>query len=172
MAEPRHDTLEPDEALDAARWVVADVAVEELLHPDEGPLQGCEFHLYLFDAEANRLLPVFEPPVDGEPSEGWEPGRGAVGTAWQTQEAILVLGAETHDGTYGLTDAQQSRYRDLAVVAAMPVLNGSGDVIAVLAASSRDPESGLAGDEGFDELVLRAMGVARVLIDLLKWEND
>jgi hypothetical protein len=103
---------------------------------------------------------------------GWRIGTGAVGEAWQRAEYVLARGEEVSDATFGLTPDQQARYQSLAVVAAMPVTNAAGEVIAVLAGSSTDPDSPLTGPEGFDAHLLVAQEVARVLIDLLKWFTD
>lgn len=85
---------------------------------------------------------------------------------------MLVRGEEVSDDTYGLTPAQQHRARNLAVVAAMPVTNVRGHVMAVLSGSSTDADSALATPEGFDTHLLAAQEVARVLVDLLQWFSD
>jgi len=140
------------------------------LAPDAGPLAGAWFHLYLFDEQRELLLPAFE----GRPSpgKGWKSGVGAVGESWSTGEYVLVRGEEVSDDTYGLTPAQQHRARNLALVAAMPVTNAGDEVIAVLSASSVDPDSPLGTAEGFDAHLLVAQEVARVLVDLLRWFSD
>lgn len=166
--------VDPDteELVEAARYLVASFAVRQLLTRDYSAVAGVEFHLYLWDAESRRLLPVFELPGSAsEESEGWEIGTGATGTAFERREYVLVTGSEIWDG-YGLTAAQRERYKDLAVVAAMPVLNATGRAIGVLSGSSRDPASLLAEMEGFQEHVALADGMARILVDLLKWATD
>jgi hypothetical protein len=154
----------------ATRVVLASEVLERLLAPEQGPLAGAAFHLYLFDEQRDLLLPAFEGRAS--PSRGWKPGTGAVGEAWATGEYVVVREPEVFDDTYGLTPAQQRRARDLAVVAAMPVTNAAEEVIAVLAGSSVDPSSPLASPEGFDALLLLAQEVARVLVDLLQWFAD
>ena len=154
----------------ATRVVLATDVLARLLAPEDGPLAGASFHLYLFDEQRELLLPAFEGRPS--PSRGWKIGTGAVGEAWASGEYVLARGPEVSDDTYGLTPAQQRRARDLAVVAAMPVTNASGEVIAVLAGSSVDAGSPLAAPEGFDAHLLVAQEVARVLVDLLRWFPD
>lgn len=116
------------------------------------------------------MLPAFE----GRPSfsRGRRVGRGAVGEAWASGEYVLARGPEVSDDTYGLTPEQQRRYRELAIVAAMPVTNARHAVVAVLAGSSSELDSPLGTAEGFDAQLLVAQEVARVLVDLLKWFTD
>jgi len=163
-------TVEVNQVVSATRVVLASDTLGRLLAPDAGPLVGAWFHLYLFDDQRELLLPAFE----GRPSptKGWKPGVGAVGEAWSTGEYVLVRGEEVSDDTYGLTPAQQHRARNLALVAAMPVTNARDEVIAVLSASSVDPDSALGTAEGFDAQLLVAQEVARVLVDLLQWFFD
>jgi putative methionine-R-sulfoxide reductase with GAF domain len=157
-------------AVVATRVLLASETMERLLEPHHGPLAGVAFHLYLFDGEQDLLVPAFE----GQPSpqRAWRIGTGAVGEAWERGEYVLARDEQVSDGTFGLTPDQQARYQELSVVAAMPVTNARGEVIAVLAGSSTDPGSALAGDEGFDAQLLMAQEVARVLVDLLKWFTD
>ena len=162
--------VEADQVVAATRVLLASDVLGRLLAPEEGPLAGSWFHLYLFDEQRELLLPAFEGV--SSPSQGWKPGVGAVGEAWVTGEYVLARGPEVSDDTYGLTPAQQHRARNLAVVAAMPVTNAGDEVIAVLAGSSTDPDSALAGAEGFDAHLLAAQEVARVLVDLLRWFPD
>lgn len=159
-----------DQVVAATRLVLASEVLGWLLAPGQGPLAGAWFHLYLFDEQRELLLPAFEGQTS--PSQGWKPGAGAVGEAWQSGEYVLVRGAEVSDDTYGLTPDQQHRARNLAVVAAMPVTNAREEVVAVLAGSSVDSESGLGTPEGFDAHLLAAQEVARILIDLLQWFTD
>lgn len=160
----------PDEVVTATRVLLASETLARLLAPEQGPLAGVSFHLYLFDEQRDLLLPAFEGRPS--PSRGWRAGTGAVGEAWASGEYVLARGEEVADDTYGLTPAQQRRARDLAVVAAMPVTNAGDEVIAVLAGSSVDADSPLATDEGFDAHLLVAQEVARVLVDLLQWFPD
>lgn len=164
------EAVAPDEVVSATRLVVASELLDRMLAPEEGPLAGALLHLYLFDEERDLLLPAFE----GRPSfrRGWRAGRGAVGEAWASGQYVLARGREVSDDTYGLTPDQQRRYRELAVVAAMPVTNAGGAVMAVLAGSSTDPDSLLSSAEGFDAQLLMAQEVARVLVDLLQWFVD
>ncbi|CAA9247966.1 MAG: hypothetical protein AVDCRST_MAG10-2006 [uncultured Acidimicrobiales bacterium] len=162
--------VEVDQVVAATRLVLASETLGRLLAPEEGPLAEAWFHLYLFDDQRELLLPAFEGRPS--PSKGWKPGVGAVGEAWESGEYVLVRGQEVSDDTYGLTPVQQHRARNLAVVTAMPVTNASEQVIAVISGSSVDPDSPLAGEEGFDAQLLLAQEVARVLVDLLRWFPD
>ncbi len=163
-------SVEADQVVAATRLLLASDVLGRLLAPDEGPLAGAWFHLYLFDEQRELLLPAFEGRAS--PSQGWKPGAGAVGEAWDTGEYVLVRGPEVSDDTYGLSPAQQHRARNLAVVAAMPVTTAGHEVIAVLAGSSTDAASPLATAEGFDAHLLAAQEVGRVLVDLLQWFPD
>ncbi len=53
-----------DDPRPAARFMVASAAVDQLFHPGEGPLTGCEFRLFLYDSDRDRLLPAIEPHRD------------------------------------------------------------------------------------------------------------
>ena len=167
---PEVAPVQVDQVVAATRLVLASEVLGRLLAPEDGPLAGAWFHLYLYDEQRELLLPAFE--GQPSPSQGWKPGAGAVGEAWLSGEYVLARGAEVSDDTYGLTPDQQRRSRNLAVVAAMPVTNASDEVIAVLAASSVDPDSALATPAGFDAHLLVAQEVARVLVDLLQWFAD
>jgi hypothetical protein len=156
---------------DAARLVLAERSLGELLRPDAGPLAGCVFRLYLYDADAELLIPI-QLPGEQAAADSWPVGRGAVGTAYARGEYVLVEGADTSDETYGLTPEQQERYRGLQAVAAMPVTNAADEAVAVLSVASGDPANRIGNPEGFDEHLLVAELVARVLIDLLRWFDD
>ena len=159
-----------EEATAAVRLLVADFAIGRLLTRNYGPLGGVEFHLFMYDEPSGRLVPIFEPREDA--SRGWAAGQGATGQCYLTGEYVLVRGAAVSDGTYDLTQQQQEQYRNLAIVAAMPVLNARGEVIAVLSGSSEDADSPLGSPDGYAEHVALADAMARILVDLLKWADD
>jgi hypothetical protein len=165
------ETIGPDEEDDATRWVLATRLFDDLLIEPTDALAGCAMQLYLYDEEWDLLLPILTPGHRG-PSPGFAPGQGATGMAWDTGEYVVAEGRAVADDTFHLSPEQQERYRDLAVVAAMPVTNAAGRVIAVLSAASRDPKSGLLTDAGFEGHVFLAGAVARILVDLLKWFDD
>jgi len=145
--------------------------LEDLLGEPDEALTDCAMQLSLYDDHDRALLPVLKPGAPG-PSPGFLPGQGATGRAWATGEYVTVEGDAVSDGTYNLTSEQAERYKDLRAVAAMPVTNAVGRVIAVLSAATRDAQSQLLTDGGFEQLVFLAEGVARVLVDLLKWFED
>lgn len=162
---------ETEGLLASARLFLANQFVGDLLYQHtEGPFAGCDFRLYLYDDDKRRLVPAFEPKPDE--SVGWAPGQGATGAAWLLNEYVLVEGAQVYDGTYGLDASQQARFRELAAVAAMPVRNAAGDVIAVLTASTKDASNRMSTDEAFEQHTVLALLSSRVLVDLLHWCAD
>jgi hypothetical protein len=160
-----------DQVVDVHRTALASDVLTLLTEPREGPLVGCAFQLYLYDADEHMLLPALE-PGHSQPSPAFRVGEGVTGTAWRSGEFAIAEGREVSDGTFSLSAEKQARYADLSAVAAMPVTNAAGEVIAVLSAATSDPESGLTTDEGFESLVALADSFARVLVDLLKWFSD
>lgn len=132
------------------------------------PLLGCNLRLYLFDSDEGVLVPAMSDGVDSR----WPPGVGATGTAFETRRYVLAVGAEAWDDTFGLDPDQQDRYRSLEAVAAMPVFNAGGDVIAVVTAHTADPNTQLPNDDGEVAMVEVALLVSRVLVELLKWFDD
>lgn len=163
---------EPDRDRADVRLLVATAAVDQLLHPRDGPLAGCEFRLYLYDEDCDRLLPALEPDRTPTISEGWAIGQGVTGEAWRREAYVLATGRECSDDTYHLDEDQQERYRHLAAVAAAPVVSADGSVVAVLSGSSGDPNNRLGSPEGFDAHIGLAAAMARLLVDLLGWASD
>jgi hypothetical protein len=82
--------------------------------------------------------------------ESWPAGQGVTGEAWRRGEYVLARGEAAWDNTYGLTEAQQSRYRHLQVIAAMPVRDDSQHMLGVLTVSSRRDDGRLASPDGYD----------------------
>jgi len=103
---PDVDRVEVDQVVAATRLILASETLGRLLAPDQGPLSGAWFHLYLFDEQRELLLPAFE--GQPSPSQGWKVGVGAVGEAWASGEYVLVRGEEVSDDTYGLTPASST----------------------------------------------------------------
>jgi hypothetical protein len=154
-----------------ARYLAAESAFNDLLRVDHLG-DTTEFHLYLWDADADRLLPVFEADVaDEAASEGWERGQGVTGEAWASEQYVFATGEECWRG-HGIPAHRQHHYQDLAVVAAMPVRNASGTVIAVLSASSKTEGSALVDPDGYSVHSALAAASARILVDLLGWFAD
>jgi hypothetical protein len=160
-----------DETIDAARFFAADRAIAALLVNTD----TLRLHLYLMDAEVGGLVPVFEDDNASLHSQApWIPGVGVVGKAYASGAFILAVGAEASDGTHGLSQRQQEQHPDLSAVAAMPVVNSRGSVVAVLSASERGVSSPLDLESIYtrESMSVVADGCARVLIDLLGWFAD
>lgn len=170
---------EPDEMVVASRNYLAGEALAAVLRANQGEdLVDCSLRLYLYDDESDRLVPVFVPGEDASFPKGlrdtWEVGKGATGTAYKEGQFVYVTGDAIWNETYSVTTSQAERFRDLVVVAAMPVTNAAGDTIGVItAATDADDGDGLATeDEAFHALLARSLLVARVLVDLLGWFQD
>lgn len=161
-----------DQELDGARFVLAQLALQTLFTRNE-LLDDCHFHLYLYDSISKRLTPVLEPDDGGtEPVESWLPGRGVVGEAWNEEALVVASGKECSDSTHGLTVAQQTRYRPLRAVSALPVWTASTHVIGVLGASSTKKGSALKTTDGREEMLLVSQLVSRILVNVLGWFAD
>lgn len=160
--------LAEPEILDRARLIAAEAALEGLLWPATGPLAHKELYLYLWDEDEEKLIPIF----GGSEAQQWKLGQGATGEAFALGKYVGVEGEDVHNETHGLTTEQQELYQDLTAVAAMPVLNGSGKPIAVVSAASVELDDPLLTPAAYEQQAAIAAAVARVLIDLLSWEDD
>ncbi len=158
----------PEEVVEA-RFLAAQHALSGLLHDVPGALGGATLHLF-YPSEDEQLLPVFEPEQPRE-QVGWPSGVGVVGRAWATGEAATGAGEALRD-VGDLPPQRAARYADLVAVAAVPVLNGAGRPIAVLSASSRESGHRLDARPAVEALTVRAALAARILIDLLGWDDD
>jgi hypothetical protein len=165
---------EDDDVISVANYIAGNMALSQLLDnavEATGPLEHCDLRLYLYDEEVKRLVPIHTTGHVEDPTT-WEVGKGATGVAYERKEFVLVQGDAVWNDTFGLTTKQQERYKRLVAVASTPVLNASGDVIAVLSATSSHFKHALASAEGQRDLNLTALLIARVLVELLQWFDD
>ena len=161
-----------DELLETARFFAGQSAIEKLL-TDEYPACGnVEFRLFLPDEDKGRLFAVFAPESAYSTTVGWEFGKGVTGVAYLRGEFVCASGDELHGPTFGLTDEERDRYRDLTAAASIPLVNDSGSVLGTLSATTREPEPLLISSEAQDEMTFLALQVTRVLVDLLRWFTD
>jgi hypothetical protein len=164
-ADDGHDPL-----VDGARYLGAELVLAHLDALGSGSLHGVNLRLYLPDERGEVLSPVLREPV-ADNGESWRSGEGVVGRAWADNAFVVARGSEVMSGLERLP-ARRPRYRQLAIVVAVPVRNAHGRPIAVLSASSRDSESGLDSPEAAGDLFGAAAVCARVLVDLLGWASD
>jgi hypothetical protein len=129
-----------------------------------------EARLFLPD-DSGRLMPSFE-REDIEAAEGWEPGQGATGIAWQRNTYAFAENEEVSDDTLRLDQQQQQRYRRLNVVASMPVQDARGRAIGVLSISSPVNDGKLLTPAAVERHAELARIVGRVLIDILRLGHD
>lgn len=129
------------------------------------------FRVFVYDEDTDRLTISYDPVGLRASPTAWKPGQGATGAAWERKKYVLAEGERVADETFGLTPAQQRRYKDLKVVAAMPVYDERGKVIAILTGSSKVDDGALANRDGFTKHTELAAIVGRVLTDLAPDEN-
>jgi DNA-binding IclR family transcriptional regulator len=159
---------EPLTQREKERVVAAARLTRALLSPEQtGFPSHYEFRLFLMDPAVGRLLPAFESEGIDQAPEGWAPNQGATGLAWQANTRVLVKGRAVSDESYGLSATQQERYRDLAIVAAMPIRTARGRVIGVLSVSSTEDDGFLELPEAILEHLELAEVAARILVDIL-----
>jgi hypothetical protein len=161
---------DPGELAAGARVLTAELALAQAL--DRETFHGCDLYMYLLDGTINRLRPFYGTSDRAASQPPWEIGQGAVGTAFELCDFVLVVGDDTTNATYGLNLDQQGEHGGLLAVAALPILNGSGIVIGVLSASDRSSGTYLATPEARKMLTLAAAVCARVLVDLLGLFTD
>lgn len=162
---------EPLRRQTAARQAAAQRLLSALLEPGAAGLpEQYEIRVYLPD-EQGVLQPEYAAPTSGE-AESWEEGRGATGMAWETNGLIVARGDSVADGTYGLSEAQQRRYADLAVVASLPIQTARGQRMGVLSVSSHHDDGRLEDPQALEDLNALSEVVARVLIDVLQLRSD
>jgi hypothetical protein len=165
-----------DELIDAerrrrseARLAAGRYVLEQILRPGaEGFPEHYEFRLFAPDPQADVFVLREEYASTGElTDERWEPGQGVTGAAWSSASLVRARGAPVSDGTYRLTREQQERYRQLAVVAAAPLLDARKRPIAVLSTASREDDGFIFEGDGAARLAALADAAARILIDLV-----
>lgn len=166
------DVPEPvPDVVDQARYLAAEL-LTRALQDEAAETLDARLHLYLYDDDSGLLTPVLE-PAEGQPVvAGWEPGQGVVGRAWSAQAAVSARGVELSRDVGVVSERRLARYAELAVVTAIPVLNAAGVPIAVVSASSRDPDCPLDSDEALTQLLAAGELLARGLVDLLGWATD
>jgi hypothetical protein len=129
------------------------------------------FRVFVYDEDTDRLTISYDPVGLRASTTAWKPGQGATGAAWERKKYVLAEGEKVADETFGLTPAQQRRYKDLKVVAAMPVYDERGKVIAILTGSSKVDDGALVSPDGFTKHTELAAIVGRVLADLAPDED-
>jgi hypothetical protein len=157
----------PVERRDKLREVAAARLLRALLLPESSGFPNhYEFRLFVEDRASGRMVPAFESTGIAD-SEGWKRGQGATGLAWNANNRVLLRGRAVYDSTYGLTPSQQARYRDLAVVASMPVRTARDRVIAVLSVSSSHDDRFLDTPGALLAHLELAEVAGRILVDIL-----
>jgi hypothetical protein len=140
-----------------------------LLSREHGLPAAYRFHLYTPDEVNQEMVPVFAP--DPRPPN-WPFGTGVTGEAWRRKTYVIARGEDVHNGSYGLPAALQTKYADVNVVAALPVLDDGGRPIAVLTASSPVDDGHLASPDGFDRHQELAQIAGRILQDIAELRPD
>lgn len=98
----------------------------------------------------------------GEDVRDFSPGCGATGTAWDTDEVVVVTGTAVANGEYGLSDEQQALWAEYQSVAAAVVWEEDSSKVGVLTAISKSNDGYFDRSGGRDSLQVLAevVGVA------------
>ena len=97
-----------------------------------------EISIYIRDTEADLLFPWFPTrTTNRQDPTVFEYRQGATGTAFVERKAVVAVGDAVSSGEYGLTEAQQRRYADYVIVAAVPIRLLGGQLVGVLGAISK-----------------------------------
>jgi GAF domain-containing protein len=156
-------TMQAGSSADYQSLVAAEV-VEHLLEERwPGLRRDFDITLYLYDPDADLLIPEFPRDVEEPESKVFRPGDGATGTAWSEQQFTVVEGDDVSNATYGLTPRQQRLFRRYRSVAAHPVLV-NGVPIGVVMAISRRNDGYWSNPRTRQALRLLATAVGVVLI--------
>lgn len=150
------DTLRRDQKIDQATTAVIqqrerrrneaiDMALRRIFVGELELPRKWDWTVYLYDSEQDLLVPVWPipDPADAELFEvkAFTPGKGATGQAFENRQVIVRLGDEVHDGTHGLTEAQQAYFASRNAVVAAPIYaDDDNTVIGALAAITDDAD--------------------------------
>lgn len=170
VSQPTADDLADDETDDAARYLLGERALAEMVLRPRPPLDDCRGQVWLLSEQEGVLFGILEPGHPGHVT--FAPGEGAVGRCWVEEAYVIAEGDAVVSTDMGLDAEKIARYADVTAAAAVPVFNAVGAKIAVLSMSTRAPQTHLGSRAGIEHMVFLAEVTARVLVDLFKWFDD
>lgn len=153
------------------RNAAADDILKRLIPPPDDIAKGYTWALYVpAPGDPTLLIPI--PVLSTESAAKWHVGRGVTGTAFKTGKLQIGRDDELKPGGRFALDPDQSLHlQDFRTVVAQPVMNGSGQAVGVLTAATTTDQRELLGGEGRRLLAYLSFDVARVLIDMLNFEE-
>jgi hypothetical protein len=168
--QPTAEELADDETDDAARYLLGERSLRDMVLRPAEPLSDCRGQVWLFDDDLHVLYGILEPGHPGDVT--FAPGEGAVGRSWVEGQYVIAEGEDVVSPEFGLDAEKIARYADLTAAAAVSVFNAAGRRIAVLSMSSRSSATQLGSAGALEHMVFLSEVTARVLVDLFKWFDD
>jgi hypothetical protein len=170
-----HDlTADRKALLKSLRLLGTREVLDALLRPGtRGIPESYEFTLYLYDEAVDKLVayyPLPMPRLDPDPRT-FEPGCGATGLSWETQQIVVVRGDDVSNAAYGLTPDQQTFFRGYRAVASAVVWEEHTTPIGVITALSREDDGYFSEAGGRDTLTVLA-DVLGVVLNRIPEDDD
>lgn len=125
-----------------------EASLRALLTPDLWFPRKWDWTVYSFDEHLGVLAPIWPSDMGAERAQliSFAPGNGATGQAWLDEETIVRVGQEVHDGTHGLTAAQQHHFAHRRSVVATPIW-ADDEKIGVLAGTCADEDRAFESEQ-------------------------
>lgn len=117
-------------------------SLRTLLNPAAHGIPGSyEFTIYIFEPADGQLRAIY-PAWDGQETDprAFEPGKGATGKAWETDDLVVVKDDAVSNTQYGLTPAQQALWADYRRALSYPLYKDLTTQIGALTALSKDED--------------------------------
>jgi hypothetical protein len=165
----RRENPPPRDAVLQLGAIAADWAIGSILGLDPvGAPRHYQWTLYHYDSGRDRLVPSYPPETGQADVRIFRRGHGATGLAYQTGAMAVATGDSVSDGSYGLTKAQQTAFREYRVVAAAPVKAG-GFAIGAVTAISREDDGFFETEAGAATMSTVAQACGELLLVSRPW---
>ncbi len=145
--------------------IVAAILESLLCDGAAGAPRSFVWTVFVFDEEADRLIPVFpEKIADKSDPKVFTVGTGVVGCAFAENGVVTAMGDAVSSGEFNLTSEQQEYFRRFKAVAGVALVDRAGRPFGGVTAICEDPDPYFEATAASEQLRDLAEVVAAVLL--------